>query len=193
MRLSEAKNAISKFKKLSSDDLKTLDLMIYYVEVGTKFTNTYGDIDEKFYGSMVSMYRKVVDACDQDEKIYDIFADRLYAIVEESEGTGWGYHEALDNLYYSMEWSWEEEEWKSSVFILTTLDAGCAAGWYTEQLVNLGANVTATDIIGRMVEATKRRIWENTKVLCLDLEERLSFVFNTGSQSFRYSWFQNEI
>ena len=110
LRLSEAKNAISKFKKLSSDELKTLDLMLYYVEVGTEFTNTYGDIDEKFYGSMVSMYRKVVDVVSQDEKIYDIFADRLYEIVEESEGIGWGYHDALNNLYYSMEWSWEEEE-----------------------------------------------------------------------------------
>ena len=110
MRLSEAKNAISKFKKLSNDDLKTLDLMLYYVEVGTKFTNTYGDIDIKFYKSMVSMYSNVVDAVSQDEKIFDIFADRLYAVVEVSEGTGWGYHEALDDLYYSLEWSWEEEE-----------------------------------------------------------------------------------
>lgn len=110
MRLSEEKNAISKFKKLSSDDLKTIDLMLYYVEIGTEFTNTYGDIDEKFYSSMVSMYRKVVGACDQDEKIYDIFADRLYAVVDESEGIGWGYHEALDDLYYSLEWSWEERE-----------------------------------------------------------------------------------
>ncbi len=40
MRLSEAKNAISKFKKLANDELKTLDLMLYYVEVGTDFTNT---------------------------------------------------------------------------------------------------------------------------------------------------------
>ena len=54
------------------------------------------------------MYRKVVDVCDQDE-IHDIFADRLYEIVEESEGIGWGYHDTLNNLYYSMEWSWEEE------------------------------------------------------------------------------------
>lgn len=110
MRLSEAKKAITKFKKLSNDDLKTLDLMLYYVEVGTEFTKTYGDIDIKFYKSMVSIYSNVVDACDQDEKIYDIFADRLYAVVEKSEGTGWGYHEALDDLYNSMEWSWEEEE-----------------------------------------------------------------------------------
>ncbi|TQR17993.1 class I SAM-dependent methyltransferase [Psychrobacillus soli] len=55
------------------------------------------------------------------------------------------------------------------------LDAGCAAGWYTSQLVNLGANVTATDISPKMVEATKRRIDENADVLCLDLEKELPF------------------
>lgn len=59
------------------------------------------------------------------------------------------------------------------------LDAGCAAGWYTEQLVNLGAEVIATDISPRMVEATKRRVGENAKVLCLDLEEKLPFEDDT--------------
>lgn len=42
MRLKEAKNAISNFKKLANDDMKTVDLMIYYVEMGTEFTNAYG-------------------------------------------------------------------------------------------------------------------------------------------------------
>jgi len=55
------------------------------------------------------------------------------------------------------------------------LDAGCAAGWYTEQLVHLGATVIATDISPKMVEATKRRIGENAEVLCLDLEDKLPF------------------
>ncbi|SES12575.1 class I SAM-dependent methyltransferase [Psychrobacillus sp. OK032] len=55
------------------------------------------------------------------------------------------------------------------------LDAGCAAGWYTKQLVNLDARVTATDISPKMVEATKRRIGENAEVLCLDLEDELPF------------------
>lgn len=55
------------------------------------------------------------------------------------------------------------------------LDAGCAAGWYTSQFVNLGAVVIATDISPEMVEATKRRIGEKAEVLSLDLEKELPF------------------
>jgi ubiquinone/menaquinone biosynthesis C-methylase UbiE len=55
------------------------------------------------------------------------------------------------------------------------LDAGCAAGWYTQQLINLGAEVVATDISPEMVAATKRRIEDKAKILCLDLENNLPF------------------
>ena len=58
---------------------------------------------------------------------------------------------------------------------MKVLDAGCAAGWYTSQLVQLGADVVATDISPQMVEATKRRIGGKAEVLCLDLEKKLPF------------------
>lgn len=108
MRLKEAKNAISNFKKLANDEMKTIDLMIYYVEMGTEFTNAYGDIDAKFYNSMVSMYDKACDECSMDEEKFKPFKDRLYHIVEESNGIGWGYHDALCEIYFSM--GWDEEE-----------------------------------------------------------------------------------
>jgi hypothetical protein len=110
MRLGEAKNAILNFKKLSSDDHKTLDLMLYYVELGTQFTNTYGDIDAKFYDSMVSMYNKVVNECNKNEKFYNIFKDRLYSIVLETEGIGWGYNYSICDIYYSLDWLEVDEE-----------------------------------------------------------------------------------
>ncbi|WP_391206605.1 DUF6155 family protein [Psychrobacillus sp. L4] len=109
MRLKEAKEAITNFKKLSNDQIKTIDLMLYYVEIGTKFTKTYGDIDGKFYSSMANMFNKVADACVDDEQTYNIFADRLSAVVDESNGVGWGYHDALCDIYGSIEWTWEDE------------------------------------------------------------------------------------
>ncbi|WP_025028258.1 class I SAM-dependent methyltransferase [Caldalkalibacillus mannanilyticus] len=62
---------------------------------------------------------------------------------------------------------------------MNVLDAGCAAGWYTLQLVQRGANVVATDISPEMVSSTMRRVGDKANVLCLDLEEELPFEENT--------------
>lgn len=104
MRLAKAKKAITDFKKLTGDFEKVIDLMLFYVERGTKFTNTYGDIDERFYSSMESMYKKVAIACDKDEKLFVKFKPRLYAIVLETNGMGWGYHDYLFDVFHSISW-----------------------------------------------------------------------------------------
>ncbi|WP_042146905.1 class I SAM-dependent methyltransferase [Paucisalibacillus sp. EB02] len=59
------------------------------------------------------------------------------------------------------------------------LDAGCAAGWYTEQLIQRGATVVAIDISPEMVNATKRRVVGNVNVICMDLEAHMPFTDNT--------------
>ncbi len=56
------------------------------------------------------------------------------------------------------------------------LDAGCAAGWYTNELLVRGASVTAIDISPQMVEAARRRIGERGKIYCVDLEQALPFA-----------------
>jgi 2-polyprenyl-3-methyl-5-hydroxy-6-metoxy-1,4-benzoquinol methylase len=38
------------------------------------------------------------------------------------------------------------------------LDAGCGAGWYSEQLAGRGARVIAIDRSARMVAITKKRL-----------------------------------
>lgn len=58
---------------------------------------------------------------------------------------------------------------------LQVLDAGCAAGWYTKQLADKGARVTAVDMSPKMVGATQKRLGERVEVLRLDLEQPLPF------------------
>lgn len=110
LRLQEAKKAISNYKKLSGDELSTLDLMLYYVELGTDFTLAYGDIDQRFYRSMESMYYNVVKECNNKKEYYDEIKDRLYSIVEKTDGIGWGYHDVIVEYYYYLNWLDDEEE-----------------------------------------------------------------------------------
>ncbi|MDR0270240.1 class I SAM-dependent methyltransferase [Paenibacillus sp.] len=58
----------------------------------------------------------------------------------------------------------------------SVLDAGCAAGWYTEQLTRRGAQVTAVDISPEMVAAAQRRAGHQAKVQVQDLNEPLPFA-----------------
>ncbi|MFX3635561.1 MAG: class I SAM-dependent methyltransferase [Candidatus Pristimantibacillus sp.] len=58
---------------------------------------------------------------------------------------------------------------------LTVLDAGCAAGWYTEQMINKGAQVTAIDISPEMAAACIRRVGNKAMVHTCDLAGQLPF------------------
>ncbi len=94
MRLKEAKSAISNFKKLTGDDFKTLNLTL----------NTYGDINENFYDSLENAYESVVNQCCVREDYYKSLADRLEEAVHNTDGIGWGFHDGLCELYYSLRW-----------------------------------------------------------------------------------------
>lgn len=95
LRLSEAKKAISNFKKTTKNHLLTTELMLHYVEQGVEFTNTYGDIDERFYISMETMYEKVITICNEEEEFIQLFKERLKKIVMDTDGIGWGFHDQL--------------------------------------------------------------------------------------------------
>lgn len=104
--LSWAKSLISEFKKICTKAEYLLDLQLYYVECGTSFTNTYGDIDMKFYDSMCRVYHSVIQAVNnhKDDGLYQKFEERLYSIVEETKGIGWGYHDYVFEQFFSIPW-----------------------------------------------------------------------------------------
>ena len=56
------------------------------------------------------------------------------------------------------------------------LDAGCAAGWYSNWLLEQGANVIAVDFSPNMIEMTKKRIGDKAYVVRADLNEPLNFI-----------------
>ena len=99
-RLSVAKKSISEFKKLSDDKLSIAELMIFYVEIGIKYTVCYGDIDGPFYFSMESMYGNALQYIFKNGFV-EIFNQRCLDIVNDTADMGWGFHDGLSESYYS--------------------------------------------------------------------------------------------
>ncbi|MGL4337339.1 MAG: class I SAM-dependent methyltransferase [Turicibacter sp.] len=56
------------------------------------------------------------------------------------------------------------------------VDAGCAAGWYSQQLLNKGANVKAFDISEKMVEHALQRTNNQIDARVWNLETPLTFI-----------------
>lgn len=97
-RLSVAKKAVTDFKKITDSREDLADLMLFYVETGVKFTLAYGDIDGPFYNSMESMYDKAVQHIVRYD-LHDRFEARCSRIVDDTRGIGWGFPDALGEIY----------------------------------------------------------------------------------------------
>jgi len=110
LRLAEAKKEITAFKKATNDEKRTLDLKLFYVEQGVEFTNTFGDINEGFYGSIARMFDQIAVECNQNEELYQAFSSRMRNVVSNVNGIGWGFEEALVEIYYSIDWIHDEED-----------------------------------------------------------------------------------
>jgi hypothetical protein len=96
--LSFARQAINDFKKHEPSKELLVDLMLYYVECGVKFTIDYGDIDERFYSSVEKMYCSALETA-KKEGCLDRFKERAEKIMHDTEGIGWGCHDQLAYYY----------------------------------------------------------------------------------------------
>jgi len=97
-RLSVARKAVNDYKKVSDSREGLIDLMLFYVEMGVKYTNQYGDINESFYSSMERMYDRATKQI-AESHLHDQFQQRCLGIVFDTSGTGWGFHDTLSEIY----------------------------------------------------------------------------------------------
>ena len=72
--------------------------MLFYVEQGVQFTESYGDIDEPFYYSMESIYAKAIQDMTKFN-LKDTFRKRCHKLVQDTKGMGWGFHDMLKEIY----------------------------------------------------------------------------------------------
>lgn len=110
VKIARAKKAINDYKKASGDSKGILELMVFFVETGTEFTVNFGDIDEDFYLSLERMFGQALDLLlSMDRETIDEYQERFHAIVVRASNIGWGYHDALNDLFHK---AFPEEEVK---------------------------------------------------------------------------------
>ena len=100
LKLKDGKKAISDFKKLGTSSDLVIDLMLFYVEMGVKFTNDFGDINENFYLSLENTYVQALTLM-KKEDLLDKFAKRASAVIKDTEGIGWSFHDYLADVYFN--------------------------------------------------------------------------------------------
>ena len=94
--LKTGKKAISDYKKATKDEFGTIELMLFYVECGHKFTSEYGDMYESFYNSLISVFDNIIKLLKKHPEHKNAFYDRMQKIANESRDFGWGYDEMHD-------------------------------------------------------------------------------------------------
>ncbi|MET4083858.1 hypothetical protein ABIB40_003831 [Pedobacter sp. UYP30] len=99
-KLSDGKKAISDFKKLGPSSILIVDLMLFYVETGVKFTNEYGDISESFYSVLEATYGAALKLMRKENLLME-FKDRAEEIVHDTRNIGWSFHYYLSHVYSS--------------------------------------------------------------------------------------------
>jgi hypothetical protein len=112
LRYSVAEKAIKDYSDASGDFEGKMELMLTYVENGVKYTNEYGDIDEKFYDKIYEMLEQfcALLKTPEGQLLYPLFRERLLKVRDDTEEIAWGFGDAIDILITKIEEFFGEEQ-----------------------------------------------------------------------------------
>ena len=104
LRLGEAKQAIREYRKATANVSGTVELLMTYVENGARFTEQYGDIDERFYSSIESALMDLAVLLRGEARaLYPQFKERLADVEQATQGIGWGFHDSIGDVVGQLE------------------------------------------------------------------------------------------
>ncbi len=104
LKLGEARKAIHDYHKATGNLSGKAELLMTYVENGTRFTRKYGDIDERFYNSVGSALDELAALLrGKAQGIYPQFRDRLARVEQMTKGIGWGFHDFVAEVVEELE------------------------------------------------------------------------------------------
>lgn len=104
LKLGEARKAIRDYRKAAGNIPGTAELLMTFVENGTRFTHEYGDMDERFYDSVESALDELAALLrGEAREMYPQFRDRLARVEQLTDGIGWGFHDFVRDVVGQLE------------------------------------------------------------------------------------------
>jgi hypothetical protein len=104
LKLGEARKAIRDYRKATGNLPGTAELLMTYVENGTRFTREYGDIDERFYRSVESALEELAGLLrGEARELYPSLSGRLASVEQMSHSSGWGFHDFVADVVGRLE------------------------------------------------------------------------------------------
>jgi hypothetical protein len=100
-RFGDSRKTIHSYLKATGDVQGTIDLMLTHVELGTKFTNDFGDIDEPFYRALVNMLNNSIELLLKNPealRLYGLFQPRFDQLRKDTRRIGWGFGDEVGEL-----------------------------------------------------------------------------------------------
>jgi hypothetical protein len=99
-RSGEVKKIIDEFAKISIHPKDLIELYLFRFDMAVIFTNLYGDIDEPFYDSAYKAFAKALKLIEEHGHLEEL-KYRCWGIVNDLQPTGWGFSDAVNELYYT--------------------------------------------------------------------------------------------
>ncbi len=93
------KKLVSDFEKAAVRKSSVIELLLCYVENGVDFTNSYGDIDGKFYNNIARIFEKALKLIAKND-LEETFYFKCQSIMDDSIGIGWGFGDWMEELFY---------------------------------------------------------------------------------------------
>ncbi len=89
---------VTDYRQATGDLAGTLDLMLTFLEMGTWYTNQYGDIDEPYYEGLELMLDDFCGLLLANPPLYEThnLAWRLTKLLRAGGDLGWGYGDYLN-------------------------------------------------------------------------------------------------
>ncbi|MCF0199124.1 MAG: hypothetical protein HUK02_07340 [Bacteroidaceae bacterium] len=97
-RFSVCRKAISDFSKLKPAPENMAELMVSYMEYATQFTFDYGDMWEQYYDAVERNFERTLKFVTV-HALLPAFRLRLHQCVLWSKHCGWGFEDAMTDLY----------------------------------------------------------------------------------------------